>query len=168
MSKAKSEYLKIDEGTVVRPGETAEDALAFKEQMLKTLKQEWGFEYDPELNWDLDHPDLAYGGKGKYWVLETNGKVVGTMSAQDEGERVHWRRLSIDPEYRKKGWGWQMQLLVARYSQAAGFKTAYFDTLKDSGTYKMYERIGCEIVAEHQESLYVKIDMELDLGKATI
>lgn len=168
MEKAKYEYLKFDEGVALRPGENIKDQEAFRGQVLKTLYNEWGFDYDPTLNYDLDHPDEVYSGKGKWWVLEDNGNIIGTMAVEDHGDRCHWRRLTLDQEYRNRGWGRMLNVAMIKYCQQVGFKTGYFDTIKDTGVYKLYESLGCKIVAEYQEGPYTKVDMEVDLTQVNL
>lgn len=168
VNRAKSEYRKIDEGVAIRPAVTPADAEAFKSVVLSVLKHEWGFEYDPNFSYDLDHPFEVYGkGEGKFFILEAKGKVVGTVAVEDLGEGVaHWRRLMILPEFRDKGWGVDMNKLLIDYCKAHKFKTAQFDTLKNTGMWKKYqERWNARVISEEPEGDNTKVFMEVEIDK---
>ncbi|MCX6738876.1 MAG: GNAT family N-acetyltransferase [Candidatus Parcubacteria bacterium] len=145
---------------VLRPFKEGEET-EIKELFLSVLA-ELGFSYDPKMNFDLDNLQLVYRqGFGEFFVIEYEGKIVGTVGIQDKGEGVsYWRRLAVLKEYRGNGWGGDVVLHFLGYTRSIGFLKATFDTLDKSHMREKYESLGFVVVDEIQEGENVKYLME--------
>jgi len=126
-----------------------------------SVLEESGFEYDPNLNFDIDFPEAVYGqGKGCFFVVVDKGVVVGTAAVEDQENRVsRWRRLTLLPEYRGLGWGLQIQHFIIDYCREVGFVSARFDTLARFGMIEKYQQVGCYVIKEEVEGENLKVYM---------
>ncbi len=64
-----------------------------KNLVLNGLK-EFGFEYNPIYDFDLEDPHKHYIKKGgMFYVLKVNGKIVGTVAIINKGKIAELKRL---------------------------------------------------------------------------
>lgn len=93
----------------------------------------------------LDH-QLRYsfsikGAHPTFWILESQGKVVGTLSGFQTGQSYYRvRGLYIEPAYR--GRGWSSRLLLAALNQARVERNSTAWTLPRKSTFRAYEAVG--------------------------
>ena len=107
-----------------------EDSEAVKDLILAVLTKEYPF--DKSAYSDSDLYDLAgtYSGpRDNFFVLEDNGKIVGTVGVKEDSERIALlRRLFVDSHYRGKGYGALLISEAIRFCKEKEYSSMVFRT----------------------------------------
>jgi GNAT superfamily N-acetyltransferase len=89
------------EDVEIRPYEPADEA-GFA-QLVETVLNEYGFNVDPILDGDLEHPEITYQG---VWVAIDNDRLVGSVAMRLlDDRRAELKRMYLQPEHRGRGLG---------------------------------------------------------------
>ncbi len=77
---------------------------------------------------DLDSISKCYGGKREtFLILENGGKIAGTVAVKEEDENTAFlRRLFVDPQCRKKGYGKSLVDSAINFCKKHGYKQIIF------------------------------------------
>ena len=83
------------------------DADSARDLIISILSNEYPFDKSVYKNSDLSDISQAYGGKrDAFFVMESDGKIVGTVGVKEDSEDIALiRRLFVIPSYRQKGYG---------------------------------------------------------------
>jgi GNAT superfamily N-acetyltransferase len=101
---------------------------------------------DPALVSDKDCEEyLTVRGKG--WVCEINGHVVGFSIADVSGNNI-WA-LFVHPEYEKKGIGKKLHKLMLDWYFDQTKKTVWLSTAPGTRAEEFYKRSGWKVVGIH-------------------
>ena len=105
-----------------------EDAKGVKDLILSVLAKEYPFDKSAYSDSDLDKVGQTYGGpKDSFFVIEEEGHIVGTVGVKEEaGDDALLRRLFVDPEYRRKGYGSALLERAVNFAKSKGYKRIYF------------------------------------------
>jgi putative acetyltransferase len=114
------------------------------EQLVRSVHQEFGFEYDPVLDADLIDPRAFYV---KTWVLiDTDGSIGGSVALKESGDGVELKRMYLKPELRGQGLGRALLETATDWAQHAGYRSIELDTAAhQTDARKLYERAGFEV-----------------------
>ncbi|MBP7055972.1 MAG: GNAT family N-acetyltransferase [Candidatus Omnitrophica bacterium] len=90
----------------LRPFEN-KDASGVKKLILEILEREYPFDRAAYSDSDLEKiPEVYCGRKNAFFVIEDNGKIVGTVGVkEDSKDDALLRRLFVDQNYRRRGYG---------------------------------------------------------------
>lgn len=83
------------------------DADSVRDLITSILSNEYPFDKSVYKNSDLSDIGQSYGGKrDAFFVMESDGKIVGTVGVKEDSEEIALiRRLFVAPSYRRKGYG---------------------------------------------------------------
>lgn len=105
-----------------------EDAQAVKELILAILAGEYPFDRSAYSDSDLDRIAEVYGGPNEsFFIIEEGGRVVGTAGVkEDSKDEALLRRLFVDPDHRKRGYGSQLIRKAIEFCRSKGYKRLFF------------------------------------------
>ena len=105
-----------------------DDAKGVKELILAILTKEYPFDRSAYSDSDLDRIDEVYGGvKDSFFVIEENGTIVGTVGIKEESDdEALLRRLFVDTNHRKQGYGTKLLKTAISFCKENGYKRIYF------------------------------------------
>ncbi|MGD1894805.1 MAG: GNAT family N-acetyltransferase [Cyclobacteriaceae bacterium] len=114
-------------------------------------------------NWGKDALDIAL-------VAEEAGKLIGAIwgrkFTQDNpgfgfvDENTPELSMAIKEEWRGEGIGTTLIRDIARSYQQVGIKALSLSVDKKNRAYTLYQRMGCEVVAETDTSVVMKKDLK--------
>lgn len=94
--------------------------------------------------------DFVTSGKGRLWIAEQNGSMVGSVALIDDGQGVgQLRWFLVVPSARGQGLGRRMLAEAISYGRACGMHRIFlwtFAELKDA--LGLYQRFGFVVAAE--------------------
>jgi GNAT superfamily N-acetyltransferase len=107
----------------IRPYEPA-DQTGFA-QLVATVLAEYGFNVDPILEADLEHPEISYQG---LWVAVDNDRLVGSVAIRllDDGQAAELKRMYLQLDYR--GLGRNLLDHAIHWAEARGCRSIVLDT----------------------------------------
>ena len=117
-----------------------EHAQGFAALVVDTLR-EFGFEYDPELDRDLDDPGATYVA---FWTALVDGGVAGSVAFRDlGGDAFELKRMYLRSAYRGRGVGKRLLSTALDWARANGARTVRLDTHETMITARhLYESAG--------------------------
>lgn len=112
-----------------------------KEFMLSIIKNEFGYDFNPEWHWDIDQLEKVYlNKKSCFFVAKHKGKIIGTIAVRPydkkylELEKICndntasiWRHY-IEYGYRRKGIGKKLLKLSEDFITASKYRQIYLHT----------------------------------------
>ena len=115
-------------------------AQGFATLVVDTLR-EFGFEYDPELDRDLDDPGATYVA---FWIALVDGDVAGSVALRDlGGNAFELKRMYLRSAHRGRGVGKRLLSTALDWARANGAGTVRLDTSKRMLTARhLYESAG--------------------------
>lgn len=120
--------------------------------VIRTIFDEFGFTWeDGGYNSDTEDVQAFYvDAGGAFWVMEVDGKVVGTGGYMPEGEGVcELCRLYLAKEYRGRGLGRRFYEYIVERCREAGFvKMEIWSDVKLTDAHKLYERSGAQFIGQ--------------------
>lgn len=107
-----------------------EDSAAVKELILSILTSEYPFDKSAYSDSDLYNLGETYSGaRDSFFVLEEEGKIVGTVGVKEDSEDVALlRRLFVDSNYRNKGYGGLLMAEATKFCKEKGYSSLVFRT----------------------------------------
>jgi putative acetyltransferase len=117
-----------------------EHAEGFAALVVDTLR-EFGFDYDPELDRDLDDPGATYVA---FWIALVDGAVAGSVALRDLGEDVYeLKRMYLRPSHRGRGVGQRLLATALDWARAKDARMVRLDTTERMVTARhLYESAG--------------------------
>jgi molybdopterin-guanine dinucleotide biosynthesis protein A/GNAT superfamily N-acetyltransferase len=150
--------LELDEKTLANVNEPADlarlaiDVVPFRRKyadgfaalVVETLR-DFGFDYDPELDGDLDAPDKTYVA---LWLALAAGEVAGSVALRDVGDGAYeLKRMYLRPEHRGRGVGKRLLATALDWAAARGARVVRLDTTERMVAARgLYEAAGFERV----------------------
>ena len=133
------------------------DQQGVKEVVLKGFK-EFGFNYNPKYDSDLDNPSTYFNSGGSFFVLKNDAKVIGTIAVINKGDSIaELKRMYVDKDYQKRGYGSLLFNKALDFCRRHNFKKLEFETNKKfTEAHEFYKKRGCEIVDEDERSYYME------------
>ena len=128
-----------------------------KSVILNTLK-DYGFEYNPIYDYDLEDPYKHYIEKGgMFYVIKVNKKVVGTIAVINKGKTAELKRLYVDKNYQGKKLGSMLIDKAILFCKNKGFAKLELETNKKfEKSHLLYQRRGFKVVKEDDRSYYME------------
>lgn len=127
---------------ILRPV-TAEDTKPIQE-MVALVVAEYGctLDFEDEPHWqspiDYFHPP-----KGAFWVLECEGRIVGTVAVKLHEDAGEVKCLYVHPDFRGQGWGQFLTRHVMEYARQHGKpKMILWTDTRFTKAHRMYEKMG--------------------------
>jgi GNAT superfamily N-acetyltransferase len=134
------------------------------EQLVTSVHREFGFEYDPALDADLNDPPAFYV---KTWVLmEADGSIGGSVALRDLRNGVELKRMYLKPQLRRQGYGHALLETALTWAREAAYGYVDLDTAEHlTGAQKFYARAGF-VITGHSDNedgprmLYYHLELE--------
>ena len=106
----------------------SEDSEGVKSLILTILAKEYPFDRSAYSDSDLDRIQETYGGtKESFFVIEEKDGIAGTVGIkEDSATEALLRRLFVDPNHRKKGYGSALLERAVSFAKEKGYKKIYF------------------------------------------
>ena len=117
-----------------------EHAEGFAALVVDTLR-EFGFEYDPELDSDLDDPGATYVA---FWIGLVDGDVAGSVALRDlGGGAFELKRMYLRSAHRGRGVGKRLLSTALDWARAKGASVVRLDTTEQMVSARhLYESAG--------------------------
>lgn len=125
--------------------------------VLNGLK-EFGFEYTPKFDFDLDDLYKHYiKSGGMFYVLKIDNKIVGTVAIKKNGKIAELKRLYVDKNYQGRKFGSLLLDKAIQFCKDNGFTKLEFETNKRfKKAHLLYQKRGFKIVKEDEGSYYME------------
>lgn len=124
-----------------------------------SIPSEFGFQHNIDLDYDLEDPDKHYNQNGGvFYVLENEGKVVGTIAVKNKGDsRAEIKRLYIHKDYRGKHLGSLLVDKALSFCKDSDFQIIELDTWKRFKTaQKLYQNYGFQVTKIVGEQIFME------------
>lgn len=124
--------------------------------------REFGFEFDPILDADLDSPGKIYD---PLLVLVSGEEVIGSVALRDDESGAELKRMYLSPCYRGRGYGRQLLDAAVEAARQQGHRRICLDTAEhQKAAQKLYEAAGFRRVAESDgpggsRTLYFELEL---------
>ena len=107
-----------------------EDSEAVRELILSVLTKEYPFDKSAYSDSDLYDLSGTYNGpRDNFFVMEERGKIVGTVGVKEDTEDTALlRRLFVDSDHRRKGYGALLIAEAMRFCREKGYSSLVFRT----------------------------------------
>jgi ribosomal protein S18 acetylase RimI-like enzyme len=140
------------------------DISACKEFMLGIIKNEFGYDFNPDWHWDIDQVEKVYlQNRGCFFVAKYQNKIVGTIAVRpydknyvelkeicDSNTASIWRHY-IMQEYRRKGIGRKLLSLAENFIKSSKYNQTYLHTQRTiPGSAEYWLSQGFEIILENK------------------
>jgi GNAT superfamily N-acetyltransferase len=128
-----------------------------KRFVLHVLK-EFGFDYKPECDYDLDAPEKWYTEKGGVFYIMVHGEeVVGTVAVKKvDNETAVLKRLYLKSSLRGNGLGSRLIEKALEFCKERRFKKVELDTYKRmQSAINLYKKKGFIADKEDGETIYM-------------
>jgi len=105
-----------------------EDAAGVKGLILSILAKEYPFDKSAYSDSDLDRIGEVYGGEREsFFVIDEEGQIVGTAGIKEEAkDDALLRRLFVDANHRKHGYGTELLNKAVTFCKEKGYKRINF------------------------------------------
>jgi len=105
-----------------------EDSLGVKELILAILKKEYPFDQGAYKDTDINDISGTYSGRSSaFFVIEEDNRIVGTVGIKkDSKESALLRRLFVDENYRKRGFGTVLLDQAIEFCKSQDYKEMIF------------------------------------------
>ncbi|MGJ3252509.1 MAG: GNAT family N-acetyltransferase [Elainellaceae cyanobacterium] len=132
--------------------------------LVRTVLGEYGMSFDPDhTDRDAVHIEDAYWNTGgEFWVIEWNGKLVGSGGFHpiERGEQsVELRKMFLLPEARGHGLGQFLLEQIEKAAIAKGFKHMWLETATVlTEAVRLYEKNGYRPPADNAKGCVARCD----------
>ncbi len=145
------------------------------QRVVETVWHEYGFVWDPDY-YNRDLTDLKqhyFDVGGDFWVLEQEGKIVGTGGYEKHSdEECELARLYLLKEVRGKGWGRRLFEHIVRTAQERGFnRMVIWSDKKLVEAHRLYTSYGAKLFGDRwvrDADLYEEWGFVLDLTNVSL
>ncbi len=90
-------------------------------------------------------------------VAVAGDRIVGALEHRREEGRIHFRRLAVHPDWRRKGVARRLVEHLAAIGERQGARALSLYTVKETGNVPVFQRLGFEAVRE-SEAGYLRSD----------
>jgi N-acetylglutamate synthase-like GNAT family acetyltransferase len=80
-------------------------------------------------------------------VAERNREIVGTVSYEIRGDKLHLQSLAVDPVWQRQGIGRTLVAHVAELARSLGASRLSLYTVVETGNVIIFERLGFRVVS---------------------
>ena len=107
-----------------------EDSDKAKELILSILTKEYPFDRSAYVDSYLYDLIATYSGsRNNFFVLEDDGKIIGTVGIKEEtADLALLRRLFVEPTHRRKGYGELLMNQALKFCKEKGYAKVVFRT----------------------------------------
>lgn len=139
---------------------TSSDKEGVKHIVLKG-KKEFGFEYDPRLDSDLEDINKHYIEQGgMFYVLKVDNRIIGTVAVEAKDKYAELKRLYVAKEYQGKKCGSFLLDSAIQFCKASGFSKLELDSnVKFQKAHLLYRRRGFRLIKEVEGSYLMEKDL---------
>ena len=124
------------------------DQIQAKTLILSGLAEHWG-EVDVALNEDLNSIADVYGGNNRFWVAESEGKIIGTGGLLVGTTTAEVVRMSVAKDYRRRGVGKKILNQLYKDARRASVERLVLETTASwLGVIQFYVNFGFELSHE--------------------
>jgi putative acetyltransferase len=104
------------------------DSVGVKNLILTILEKEYPFDRFAYKDTDINDISGTYGGEGNaFFVIDKNGKIVGTVGVKKETDTSALiRRLFVGQRYRRKGCGTDLLKAAIEFCKTQHYREAIF------------------------------------------
>ena len=140
-----------------------EDQDAVRKLILDGLAEHWG-EIDPALNPDLNDIGASYND-GTFLVAWLDGEVIGSGAwIPRSNQIVEIVRMSVGPEFRRRGIGRRILERLCEQARDAGYKRIVLETTSAwTDSIEFYKRSGFRITRRQRGPFGGEVHFALDL-----
>lgn len=139
---------------------TASDQKAAQSVVLRGYK-DFGFKYTPQYDFDLNDPKKHYiKSGGMFYVLEIDGKIVGTIAVIKKDNTAELKRWYVDKDFQGKGYGSKLLDKAILFCIENGINKIEFETSKKfTKAHLLYKKRGFKTVREDDRSFYMEKEL---------
>jgi GNAT superfamily N-acetyltransferase len=126
------------------------------------VHSEYGFAYDSSLDHDLEDPEKFYNANdGAFYVLLDGEKVVGTAAVQKyDPDIAELKRMYLEKEYRRKGWGTKLLHRATNFAKENKFKKIVLDTdIRQPEAINFYTKMGFVTDKKEKDKIFMSLDV---------
>lgn len=133
-------------------------------QLVRSVLEELGFEHRPELDADLEHPEEYFTQGGGFFVLEHQGRLIGTVAfKQMDAQIAEVKRLYVQKEFRGKGYGGKLLNFVVLKCKQRGFRSVILNTNERfSDALRLYTSRGFTEVRKEEKMIFMELRIAND------
>lgn len=130
-------------------------------QVVLGVLEEYGFNYHPVWDSDLDRISEVYSGRSGFWVAIVRDTVVGTCALLEvSSDTAQLKRMYVLPAYRGKRIGLTLLQRVVDSANQSGFRKVTLDTTPTmTRAIELYERFGFEKAREEKGRVLYRLTL---------
>ena len=131
-----------------------------KDLVLSVLNEQ-GFEYDPNKDLDLDDIDRYYlQSGGVFYVALVDGKIIGTSAVRRiDDERCEIKRIYVRKKFRGRGFGKDLFLKSLEFARRNYSAVVLKTDVKLTDAIGLYLKNGFSVVKEEDGVVYFSKNM---------
>ncbi len=115
----------------------------------------FGFAFEAFVARTLADFVLDNGGRGRLWLAEKNGRLVGTTAMVDRGGRGQLRWVIVSPDARGTGLGKTLINSAMAFAGEQGWREVYLETTEGlPASMDIYRKLGFETVSVEEAELW--------------
>ncbi len=146
----RSGILGVVDDPVIRPYRDGDDEDICR--VIRNVFDEYGFTWESG-GYNVDTEDVKafyLDGGGAFWVMESEGEIVGTGAIMPEGNgRCELCRLYLSKASRGKGWGKMFYEFIIAEAKKSGYREMeIWSDVKLVEAHRLYERSGARFVGQ--------------------
>ncbi len=143
----------------IRPFAPADQAAA-RTLILEGLREHWG-QLDPALNPDLDSITASYITPGHIFLIaEIEHWMAGTGALKVDGDVGQIVRVSVRPQYRRRGVGRALVVALLETARARGLARVWMETNDDwSNAIGLYRQCGFRGYDRREGCIFMALDL---------
>ena len=143
----------------IRPFAPADQAAA-RTLILEGLREHWGW-LDPALNPDLNNITASYVTPGHIFLIaETEHGMAGTGALKVDGDSGQIVRVSVRPQYRRRGVGRALVVALLETARARGLARVWMETNDDwSNAISLYRQCGFRGYDRREGCIFMALDL---------
>jgi len=143
----------------IRPFAPADQAAA-RALVLEGLREHWGW-LDPNLNSDLDNIAASYIVPGHIFrIAEIGHELAGTGALKIDGDVGQIVRVSVSPQYQRRGVGRTLVAALLEATRARGLTRVWMETNDDwSDAIGLYRQCGFREYDRRAGCIFMELDL---------
>ncbi|MCX6257230.1 MAG: GNAT family N-acetyltransferase [Bacteroidia bacterium] len=107
-------------------------------------------------NEDVIEKTITLGGK--FLVMETDGKIIGTSWLSNDGRRIYLHHFGILPEFRRKGCGKLLLIESLKYIKQLNMQVKLEVHLQNYAAIELYKSAGFEYLNDYTVMIKRKVN----------
>ncbi|MGH9255666.1 MAG: GNAT family N-acetyltransferase [Vicinamibacterales bacterium] len=89
----------------------------------------------------------ARAAQRRQLVAAHNGQIVGTISYETHGDRLHLQSLAVDPVWQRRGVGRALVAHCVKLARSFGASRLSLYTVVETGNVRIFESLGFHVVS---------------------